>query len=71
MKRTVKLTTEQIDMMMSEGIVYDVDNVKENPRMLSVAQNNDGYIGVEMNHFRIVAIIQENKKLLKESENCI
>ena len=27
--------------------------------------------GIEMNHFRIVAIIQENKKLLKESENCI
>jgi hypothetical protein len=27
--------------------------------------------GIEMNHFRIVTIIQENKKLLKESENCI
>ena len=27
--------------------------------------------GIEMNHFRIVAIIQENKKLLKESENYI
>lgn len=46
MKRTIKLTTEQISKLMSEGVVYDVDNVKENPRMLSVAQNNDGYIGV-------------------------
>jgi len=50
MKRTVKLTTEQIDMMMSEGIVYDVGNVKENPRMLSVAQNNNGYIGIGSFH---------------------
>lgn len=37
-------------MLMSEGVVYDVDNVKENPKMLSVAQNNDGYIGVGSFH---------------------
>ena len=38
-------------MLMSEGgIVYDVNNVKENPRMLSVAQNNNGYIGIGSFH---------------------
>lgn len=46
MKRTIKLTTEQINVLMSEGVVYDVENVKENPRMLNVAQNRDGYIGI-------------------------
>ena len=46
MKRTIKLTTEQINNLMSEGVVYDVENVKENPRMLNTAQNNDGYIGI-------------------------
>ena len=32
--------------MMSEGVVYDVDNAKENPRMLSIAQKNNGGINV-------------------------
>lgn len=47
MKRTIKLTKEQVDRMMSEGTVsYDVGNVKENPRMLSVAQKNNGNITI-------------------------
>lgn len=46
MKRTIRLTTEQINNLMAEGVVYDVENVKENPRLLNTAQNNDGYVGI-------------------------
>ena len=46
MKKKVKLTLEQFKRLMSEGIIYDVDNTKENPRVLSVAQQNNGNIGL-------------------------
>ena len=40
------------------------NNIKKNN------SKNDGYIGVEMNHFRIVKFIQESKSLLlKNGEN--
>ena len=46
MKKTIKLTTEQINRLMSEGVVYDVNNVKENPRMRAVAAQNNGSINL-------------------------
>lgn len=46
MKRTIKLTTEQISRLVAEGVVYDVDNVKENPRLLSTAKQYDGSINL-------------------------
>lgn len=46
MKRVVKLTAEQFNRLMSEGITYDVDNAIENPRILSVAQQNNGNISI-------------------------
>lgn len=46
MKRTIKLTTEQMNLLMKEGVVYDVDNVKENPRLLSTAKQHDGSINL-------------------------
>ncbi len=46
MKRVVKLTAEQFNRLMSEGITYDVDNAIENPRILSTAQQNNGNISI-------------------------
>lgn len=46
MKRTVKLTTEQMNRLVAEGVVYDVDNAMENPRILSVAKQHDGSINL-------------------------
>ena len=46
MKRIVKLTTEQVKKLMKEGVVYDVNNVKENPRLLSTAKQHDGSINL-------------------------
>lgn len=46
MKRTIKLTTEQVNALVSEGVVYDVDNVKENPRLLSTAKQYNGSINL-------------------------
>lgn len=47
------------------------DKGKEKNKIKSKNKKIEFSEGIEMNHFRIVAIIQENKKLLKESENCI
>lgn len=33
-------------LMMSEAVTYDIDNVKENPRLLSTAQQNGGNINM-------------------------
>ena len=46
MRKTITFTTEQISRLMSEGVVYDVDNVKENPRMRAVAAQNNGSINL-------------------------
>ena len=46
MKRTVKITTEQMNRLVAEGVVYDVNNAMENPRVLSVAKQHDGSINL-------------------------
>ena len=46
MKRTVKITTEQMNKLVAEGVVYDVNNAMENPRVLSVAKQHDGSINL-------------------------
>ena len=46
MKRTVKITTEQMNKLVAEGVVYDVNNAMENPRILSVAKQHDGSINL-------------------------
>ena len=55
---------------------YSINNLgKEKNKIKSKNKSKNNKIelseGIEMNHFRIVTIIQENKRLLKESENCI
>lgn len=52
-----------------DNVINDMG--KEKNRIKSKNKKIEFSEGIEMNHFRIVAIIQENKKLLKESENCI
>jgi len=46
MKRTVKITTEQMNKLVAEGVVYDVNNAMENPRVLSVAKQHDGSVNL-------------------------
>ena len=53
-------------------------NLNANPELNIVKENNLNYLhnnetnnGVEMNHFKIVALIQENKKLLEKFEKKI
>ena len=48
----------------NKEIHYDKCDDKNNKRKKS----NDGYFGVEMNHFRIVKFIQESKSLLLKNE---
>lgn len=47
----------------------ELNIVKENN--LNFIQSNETNKGVEMNHFKIVALIQENKNLLEKFEKKI
>lgn len=46
MKKTVKLTLEQFNRLLEEGVTYDVDSAVENPRVLSAAQQDNSNISV-------------------------
>ena len=51
--------------------INDMGKEKNNVKSKNKKKTLEFSEGIEMNHFRIVTIIQENKKLLKESENYI
>ena len=56
------------DLYSSNNNINNYSNNANNNSILLKNSNNYEDIGVEMAHFRIIAIIQENKKLLNKED---